>query len=585
MNIINPIQQIIKVGSSLFLFFMIIGAWSPPLAFALLKPVIDTKETDEVYIIRSELQRIKVYGLSRISIADPTIVDIEDASDTEITVIGLSPGYTVMFIWDDLGKRIITIHVSDSELKLIKERIETLLKAVEIYNVTAKINDKEGKIILSGEITEEKRDVYDQIIVPFGRDILDMVIDEKYKDLIQIDLQITELTTTLSKALGIDWSGGTEGGINLTYAETLPANLDGNIADFFRVGDFRRTNALTAAVDALLAEGKGRILSKPSVVVVNGEEASFLVGGEIPIRTTTTTEGSVQENVTFKDYGISMGITPIIDKTVGKEKINLELDVEVSDIDAALSVGSDVAFLIRSASTNLFLDDGQTIVLAGLIKHNESESIKKVPFLGNIPLIGLMFTHKSNPSATTDTELVISMTPTILMRNRKYLTRAQKEEPSVPSLAQEKMVVTEKDFSPEQGESKIVVPEKENKQEFEEKTVAAKLIEGGEAVLPSIPENMEEYILSVQQKISQSIIYPKEAQEFGWEGIVKVEMLILHNGELAFSLIKESSGYEVFDKEALRITKKSASYGKFPANVSVKEISIIVPIVFNLKEN
>lgn len=534
---------------------------------AKVKEIVDTAKIEEVYLIRSELQKIKVYGLTRISIADPAIADIEDATDEEITVMGLTTGHTAMFIWDNLGKRIITIHVSDQELTPIMSRLETLFKQADIENVIMEINEKEGKVVLSGEVDPDNQTLFDQIIIPFGQDIMDLTKEEKVKDLIQLDLQITELNTTLSKALGIDWSAGSGEGIALTYSETLPPNLDGNIADFFRIGDFRRTNAMTAAVDALLSEGKARVLSKPSVVVVSGEEASFLVGGEIPIRTTTTTDGSVQENVSFKDYGVSMGVTPKIDKTTGLEKIDLTLDIEVSDIDDSNSVGDDVAFSTRSASTHLLLDDGQTIVMAGLIKNNNSENINKVPFLGDIPVVGLIFKHKSTPEK--ETELVISMTSTILVKNRKYLNRQFNLD---NSNFQEEM-----EMQTEQIRQKVM-------SEIESET--GSVIDA--ASVSKQPKrssaSMEDYILSVQQKISRAIRYPKEAQEFGWEGVVKVEMLILDDGTLAFSLIKESSGYEIFDKEALRIIKESVPYGEFPSGSNMKEISITIPIVFNLKE-
>ncbi len=577
MDIKTLIKKAVKAGPKIFFFFVLMfGITAASLVFAKAKSIVDTAKTEEVYLIRSELQKIKVYGLTRISIADPGVADIEDATDEEITVMGLSTGHTAMFIWDNLGKRIITIHVSDQELTPIQSRIKTLLKEAEIENVIVDINEKEGKIVLAGEVSVEDRSIFDQIILPFGQDIIDMTKEEKFKDLIQLDLQITELTTTLSKALGIDWSAGSStSGMSFTYQETLPPHLDGNIADFFRIGDFRRTNAMTAAVDALLAEGKGRVLSKPSVVVVSGEEASFLVGGEIPIRTTTTTDGAVQENVSFKDYGVSMGVTPTVEHSTGAEKIDLTLDIEVSDIDASLSIGDDVAFTTRSASTHLLLDDGQTIVMAGLIKHNESESVKKVPFLGDIPVIGLIFTHKSNPTATSDTELVISMTTSILVKNRKYLNRQKnlENEAFKEEMDQQTEMIRQK-----------VMAEVQAQTEGKGGASGVKSNDSAAEADAPLPANMQDYVLSVQQKISRAIIYPKEAQEAGWEGVVKVELLILQDGTLAFSLIKESSGYEVFDKEALRIIKKSVPFGEFPSGSKMKEISITIPIVFNLKE-
>ena len=97
-----------------------------------------------------------------------------------------------------------------------------------------------------------------------------------------------------------------------------------------------------------------------------------------------------------------------------------------------------------------------------------------------------------------------------------------------------------------------------------------------------LPPQMQQYIESVQDKISQAAGYPQEAREYSWEGTVKLNMLILSDGTLAFALIKESSGYEVFDEYALKATKSVAPFGHFPPETDLQEINITIPIVYHL---
>lgn len=536
------------------------------------KPIaVDTSVTKDVYMIKGELETLTVTSLTRISITDPEVADIVNATDKEILLIAKAPGQTVLFVWDEHGKRSIVVHVYSQNLDMAKERLEGLLKEADLNEVTLTINEKEGKIVLSGGVPEYKKGKLDQILTPFGESIINFSDEEENKDLIQIDLQITELSTTLFKALGIDWTAGGNDGITLAYPETLPTT-DGSIGDFFKIGDFNRTSALLATVNALIREGKGKILSQPKLVVVNGEEASFLVGGQIPIRTTTTSTTATQENVSFKDYGISMNITP---KLI-KGKIDIDLNTEISDIDSANAVGQDVAFTTRSANTKLYLDDGQTIVLAGLIKKNRGETIRRVPFVSKVPVVGLLFRSRSTPSAETDTELVISLTPHILTDRAAEERIAREKKEAVP---EETTVNNEAVSTNIATEESPMAPIEENYSSEQHSIMPIPAAPSG----LSLPTNMAEYAKTIQSKLVEAIHYPNEAQTYGWEGTVKLGLLILKDGTLALATVKESSGYDVFDQDAVETAKRIAPYNQFPSDSDLQDLEVTIPIVYSLK--
>ena len=504
---------------------------------------IDTASSGEVNLVKGELETLKVYNLTRLSITDPSVADIVDADEEAVLIIGQQIGQAVLFIWDDQGKRNIVINVINRDLDRVNGRISNLLRSADIHELSTEVNHQEGKIVVSGQIPEKKRLQWSKIILPFSEDIIDLVKDEEIEDLVQVDLQISELNTTLTKSLGIDWSTGDSAGINPVYDET-PLDYDGTPQDFFKIGTFARTNALRFSVQALLEEGRGRILSQPKLVVVSGKEASFLVGGEIPIRTTTSTEGAVQENVSFKEFGISMNITPTI---IRGDKIDVIMGLEVSDVDAANAVGDDVAFATRSADTQLIVDDGQTVIMAGLIKESESEQIKKVPFISEIPILGLLFRSRSTPSPNQDTELVIMMTPHILRSS----STAEEE--------QERFVDTEGTIAKHRSKAK--------------------------PYYSGIPSEMMDYVRQIQDKIAGSLNYPPEAVQYGWEGTVKVNMLILHDGTLAFALVRESSGHDLIDEHALEIARGNAPFSAFPSGTNLQELNVTIPIVYSLKRN
>lgn len=576
----HRLDRISGVLFFVFSFFFVVSAGAEG---------IDTITAKEIYMIKGELVNLQADGLERISVTNPEVADILKADEKEILVVGQSVGQATIFVWDKQGKRSLMVRVFSQDLELVKERLEALFKVAGINEAMVGIDGREGKVVISGDIPKHKKEQFTQIVEKFGDDVLNLAKDEEIDDLIQIAVQITELSTTLSKSLGIDWTAGTATTLSIKYPETLPT-ATGASKDFFKLGDFNRTSALLATVNALIEQGKARILSRPKLVVKSGEEASFLVGGEIPIRTSISTltggTGQITEQVTFKEYGISMTITP----EIKKEKIDITLIVEIRDIDSANAVGNDVAFTSRSAQTKLYLDDGQTIVMAGLIKQNKSVRVTKVPFLGDIPVLGALFRNKSTPTDDQDQELVISLTPTVLQKNRgkipeEPITQEVKldlppvQQRDVPAPILAETVVPEEAEATTSSVAEPVIPDVPGAHAHPEPVAST-----ASASAAGSPADIDEYVQAVQQKIAQAIIYPQEAERAGWEGTVKLSLFILSDGTLATAMIMESSGHEIFDQYTLNTARNLAPYSSFPSNVDLRELTVTIPIVYSLKK-
>lgn len=502
----------------------------------------DSMFSDEIHMRTGDLATVKTSALTRVSLTDPSIVDIVDANIDEVLLIGQEPGRSTLFVWDDNGKRSISIVVTRDDLEQVKERLEKLFKEAGIKLVDVSINEVEGKVILAGEVFENQQDQYDEVLEQVDDGIIiDLTNEEVVRDLIELNMQITEVNVSSLKTLGFDWGSGGSSELVWRYDETLP-EFDNTFTDFFKIGDFQRIHALNVQLNALETKGEAKVLSRPKIIVMSGEEASFLIGGEVPIRTTTAFEGTSQENIEYKEYGISLSLTPeVID-----EKIEIDLSIEDSDIDASIQT-TDVAFLTRTAQTKLYLEDNQPIILAGFIRKIRSETVEKVPFLADVPLIGALFRMKTNPSANVDTELIISLTPTIIAKNRKGDVR--KKDMAVKRKPEELRRIT--------------------------KRVNPNYISG-------IPREMTSYVQNVQEKISNMALYPPEAQSNGWEGTVKLGMLILNDGTLAYALVKDSSGHELFDEYALNRARESAPFEPFPVDTDLQELNITIPIVYSI---
>jgi pilus assembly protein CpaC len=565
---------------------------------------------EEVVILKGDIQRIETKNMKRVSITDPLIADINNAKANGLELVGLASGQTVLFIWDDTGKRTMVVRVNEADLGFLHKRIESLLNSAGITGVVINQNASEGKIILTGRVREERMAGLSNILAPFGAQVLNLVEKEAVEDLIQIDMQVTELNSTLDKEFGVDWSPTT-----LKYTETLPTTKiprsNGSFQDLFKVGNFARTPQLIAQVNALISTNKAKILSKPRLVVISGKEATVVVGGEIPIKTTSTTGETTQENIEYKQYGISMSITPTIQEN---RMIGVTLKFENSSLDDTVTTESgEMALTTATTQTQLILDDQQTIVLAGMIKSTKSEEISRVPVLSAIPLVGGLFRHTSRPD--TQKEIVIALTATILRSSRQIPSVSSQDAAAAstqtvvinidePATEQDKPVVAVEPASPTMPASPATPAQAQDKPVAAAPTQTVEIKAEVPLVTPTAPTSpvkeepkpapvvekkapekqlppLEAYVTSIQHKIGSAISYPYEAQEKGWHGTVKLELVVRRDGILKSAVVKRSSGYGIFDLDALNTAQALAPYAAFPDGLAREELTLTIPIVYS----
>ena len=640
--------------AALFLCFMFSFMSLSPGLWAQVEEKIDTREKRDVVLYRGDLVTLQVYSLTRIAISTPGIVDIINADVDEILLVGKALGQTQIFIWDEYGKRSVLARVMEQDLDMVRERIEKLLEAAEIEGITLKNSSYEGKLIATGKVNKSQKEEFDEVIGDLSQYLINMV--EEQQDLVQIDAQVVELNTTLQNVMGAQWS--TSFTVN---EQTYPVNQNGYFGDIFKIGDIERTELISATVSALLSTSKARTLSRPSLVVSDGEEASILVGGEIPIITSTTSDGAVTENVNYKTYGVDLSVTPTIKDN---DKIDIVLNVNIRDLGTAY--GDNTSFTTTTTQTKVLLDDGQTIILAGLIKKGETITEARVPFLGSIPIIGLFFRYKSRLNSP-DQEVVISLTPHIRrQKNRLKTEREIKKKEEMERVAarqiKEKQKTKSFDFQDkterikkqdiesekaaltareESGEEDSILDEDlERRKESEEAAVddaqffldeaeergmnekeealnaedfgvdeeAAGYVEEGDevffdddmdALLAAVEKGaggedvfldetmpaseITNYAKGVQEKIAKKISFPFQAKEEGWEGTVILSLTILSDGSLSDVEIKESSGYNIFDNDAVNTAEIVSPFAPFPVEMEMDEITVSVPVIYSQK--
>lgn len=186
----------------------------------------------------------------------------------------------------------------------------------------------------------------------------------------------------------------------------------------------------TATLRAIAQNGKAQLLSRPSVLARNNQPATIVVGQQVPLITNVRydTFGNAVNSVTYQNVGIILKVTPFI---TGEGLVQMIVQPQTSSLDPTTSVpisaGVNAPVIdIRSADTVVLTPDGQTVVIGGLMRNDSAENISKVPFLGDIPLLGNLFRHKSTSSAKT--ELLIFLTPYVVQAPTQLAALGEKEK-------------------------------------------------------------------------------------------------------------------------------------------------------------
>jgi pilus assembly protein CpaC len=238
-----------------------------------------------------------------------------------------------------------------------------------------------------------------------------------------LEVRVAEISKATAKRLGINfnYADGERFGVSLLGGlSQLVASDDANIgspsSDFwlnipasvqailrFPVGD----TTWTGIIDALQQDGLVKVLAKPTLIAMSGQRARFLAGGEFPV---PVPEGLGTTAIEYKRFGVELDFKPVV---LSDERINIHVTPEVSELDFSTAVqfsGFVVPGLTkRGASTTIELGDGQSFAIAGLLKENVRDVLRKFPVLGNIPVLGALF--RSREFQKSETELVIIVTP------------------------------------------------------------------------------------------------------------------------------------------------------------------------------
>ena len=364
---------------------------------------------------------------AELSIANPAIADISTLSDRTVYVLGKSPGATTLTLLGADGGLIsnVTVRVQP-DLAEFKQRLGQILPGEPIEVRTA--NDG---VVLSGTVSSITRlDRALELAERYAPGRVSNLMGVGGTQQVMLKVRFAEMSRRVSKGLsaGITGNsgdvtlGGGRGGLvkgtsdpdtglaAILSAFTLGANAVGGAVIGFDIGSAQ----FNLLLEALEERGLVRTLAEPNLTALSGQAASFLAGGEYPV---PVAEEDDRITVEYKPFGIELDFTP---RVVDGDVVNLELRAATSAIDPSNGFDNGAftidAFTRRETSTTVELRDGESFAIAGLLSDDFQDLNNKVPFLGDLPIIGALFRSTSYQRAQT--ELVILVTAHLVTPGR-----------------------------------------------------------------------------------------------------------------------------------------------------------------------
>jgi len=383
--------------------------------------------TESIMVFIGEIKILEVGDVDRVAVGNGKLLSTSMLDNGQLLILAEAAGETTLHIWYSDGAE------SDLKISIVEKDAGRLM--LELQELVSHVGDVEVKkigerIYLTGTIYDtdvpkldlikgEYKGVIDLTQIQIAPPPPVLLPEDK---MVFINVKFTELRGGLDENLGVAWDqiiAGPVAAINYdadsnrafraedpnnapAFVAALPVTIAGPL------GFLGLASQINSAINLLVASRNAIILAEPTLSTRSGGKASFLAGGEVPV----ISSGSLgSTDVEYKEFGILLEIEPIVghDNT-----IFAKITTESSAIDPDRPGGGDTppGFITRRTSTDVRMKDGETLVMSGLIDRKLSENVTKLPFLGDLPIIGAFF--RNTVVDNDDNDLVIFVTPTVI---------------------------------------------------------------------------------------------------------------------------------------------------------------------------
>lgn len=378
---------------------------------------------EPVEVSLNESKYMAASGITRLAVGNPAIADVQLLSSGDFLLVGKKAGTTSLIVWSDGGRRTeYTVYVAGND-RGMASAIQDAIGYPKVH-----VQMIEDRVMLRGKVENQyEHDTALKIAGLYtggdGSGVIDL-LEMEHPSQIRLEAQIIEINSDYTKNLGIQYWSQTPGSNSNSGSSSDNPNNNitvGTAGLFYGGEDFSSTRKhggwlgshvanVNVTLQALINEGKARILSRPSITTMSGKTANILIGGRIPI---PVSDGNGNVSIDWHEYGMKLKIEPVVDS---EDKITSKVHAEVSTLDYSHGVKIDSfsvpGIATREAESEVNVRSGMTMAIGGLINSEDAKIVSKIPLLGDLPIIGRFFRHTSN---TRDKrEVIILITPTLV---------------------------------------------------------------------------------------------------------------------------------------------------------------------------
>lgn len=379
----------------------------------------------------------------RVSIADPSVIEFVAYREEEAELIGKQVGTTSVNVWTgaahdvQLMSFLVSVEPDQAPTSRRSMQLKRLERQVNLLfpNSTVRLYPTADKVIVKGQArdAEEANNILavlrrsgsqnntnavgfgggnvtaDSTVAKTNGDTPDMGFNnEQIIDLLRVPgeqqvmlkVKIAELKRSAGKGIGVKYDAQIK---DFIWGSALAGVPNGYISGTFDEGRFN------VFLEALESQQVARILAQPTLTTLSGRTANFISGGEFAVPTVVGVGGAQAASTTFRGYGTLLNFTPTV---LDKDRIRLQVNPQFSTLNSATSVNGIFGLDTRSASTMVELREGQVLAIAGLTQSQQTGGKSRLPWLGELPVLGTAFNRRTTSS--DEVELLVIVSPEIV---------------------------------------------------------------------------------------------------------------------------------------------------------------------------
>lgn len=330
--------------------------------------------------------------IKRAALGSGKVVSLATPERGQVLLLAEAAGATTAELWLTDGTRHrLEIEVRQRDLSARLAEVQALLSGAP--SIAAR---NSGRFILleGGRVSAEEQGRAAEVAALFPGEVLNFVGRAEWESMVELQVRLVEVRRDHLRRLGIRWDTEAQGPGVGASAGAAAGGLSFQASLATQLG---------SRIDLLQQKGLAYTFAEPTLSCRSGGSARFVSGGEVPI---PVTDGLGSTDVEYKEYGVILEIRPRAHQDGG---VYAELDIEVSQIDAAVRVGDYPGFLKRRTSTAINVQEGQTIAIAGMVSRERGRDHAGTPGLSSLPMVGALFQSKRRMER--ETELVVLITP------------------------------------------------------------------------------------------------------------------------------------------------------------------------------